>query len=171
MEHPDHTDEGYSVYMMTQAAYVLYSTTKWQDPADVGDYFIVPTTAITYTNHKSEESKWQSRKDLLGTFRNMCTALQQLFEIAIDSVYRPGVMTNTGMERRGFVNDQQPAILERLKIFYGPPSLHYPMDCNQPVEVMIHTTGGYCDLSNVNIISYAMIKLSKCGGLCMSVCL
>ena len=27
MEHPDHPDEGYAVYMMTQEAYVLYSTT------------------------------------------------------------------------------------------------------------------------------------------------
>ena len=95
-------------------------------------------------------------------------------------------MTNTGMERRGFVNDQQPAILERLKIFYGPPSLqdlnqallrlHNPMDCNQPVEVMLRTTEkvqmflmahpyGYCKLINVNLISYAITKLSKCGGL------
>ena len=84
-------------------------------------------------------------------------------------------MANTGMKRRGFVNDQKSAILERLKIFYGPPSLqelnqallrlHYPMDCNQPVDVMLHATGVDCDLSDVNIISYAMIKISKCGGL------
>ena len=50
------------------------------------------------------------------------------------------------------------------------------MDCNQLVEVVLHTTeevqmflmahpGGDCKLSDVNIISYDMIKLSKCGGL------
>ena len=44
MEHPKHPYEGYAGYMMTPAAYVLYSTTIWQDPEDVGNYFIVPTT-------------------------------------------------------------------------------------------------------------------------------
>ena len=50
------------------------------------------------------------------------------------------------------------------------------MDCNQLVELMLHTTeefqmflmaypDGYSELSNANITSYAMIKLSMCGGL------
>ena len=95
-------------------------------------------------------------------------------------------MTNTGMTRQGFGNNEPPAILERLKRLYGTPSLqeldqvllrlHDPMDHNQPVEVMLHTTeevqmflmahpDGYRVLSDVNIIRHAMIKLSKCGGL------
>ena len=71
MEHPDHTDEGYAVYMMTQAAYVLYSATLWTDLNNVGNYFIVPTTAITSTDQKYENRKWQVGKDLLDTFHNM----------------------------------------------------------------------------------------------------
>ena len=55
MEHPDHTDEGCAGYMMMQVSYALYSTTKWKDPADVGNYFNVPTTAITDTDQKYEE--------------------------------------------------------------------------------------------------------------------
>ena len=95
-------------------------------------------------------------------------------------------MTNTGTERRGFGNDEPPAILECLKRLYGTPSLqelyqsllllHEPMYCNQPVELMLRTTEevqmflmAHTDrdrkLSDINLISYAMIKLSKCGGL------
>ena len=55
--HLDHTDEGYSGYMMMKAAYALYSTTRWKDPADVGNYFIVPMTDITHTDQKYKESK------------------------------------------------------------------------------------------------------------------
>ena len=95
-------------------------------------------------------------------------------------------MTNTGMTRRGFGNNEPPAILKRLNILYGTPSLkelyqaplclHDPMDFNQPFEVMLLTIeevqvflvahpDGDRELINVNLISYAMIKLSKCGGL------
>ena len=72
--------KGAQVNLMVQAAYTFYSTTRWQDPADEGNYFIVPTTAINDTDQKSEERKWQVRKDLLETYRNMRTALRQLFE-------------------------------------------------------------------------------------------
>ena len=94
-------------------------------------------------------------------------------------------MKSTGTERQGFRNDKPPAILKLLKRLYGTPSLqeldqalfslHEPMYHNQPVEVMLRTTDelqillmeytyGDCELDDVNIISYAMIKLSKCGG-------
>ena len=90
------------------------------------------------------------------------------------------------MVRRGFVNDEPPAILERLKILYGTLSLqeleqsllrlHDLMDRNQPVDVMLYTIeevqmlllahpDGDRKLSDVNIISYDMIKIFKCGGL------
>ena len=75
MEHPDHPDEEYAGYMMMQEAYDLYSKAIWQDPADVRNYFIVPTTAITDTDHKPEERKWKLGKDLLNTYHNMRTAL------------------------------------------------------------------------------------------------
>ena len=75
MEHSDHPYEGYVGYIMAKASYVLYSTTRWQDPADVGNYFIVPTTTITDTNQKPEERKWQSGKSQLDTYQHMLTAL------------------------------------------------------------------------------------------------
>ena len=53
MEHPDHPDESNAGYMMMQATYVLYSTTPWTDPNNVGKYFILPTTAITDTGFRN----------------------------------------------------------------------------------------------------------------------
>ena len=95
-------------------------------------------------------------------------------------------MKNIGMARRGFGKDEPPTILGRLKILHGTPSLqelsqallrlHNPMGHNQPVEEMLrnnedvqiflmaHPDGDH-KLSDVNLIRYAMIKLSKCGGL------
>ena len=90
------------------------------------------------------------------------------------------------MERRGFGNDEPPTILKRLKILYGSTRLqeldqallllHDPMDCNKLVEVMLCTTeevqmflmahlDGDHELGYVNLISYATIKISKCGSL------
>ena len=95
-------------------------------------------------------------------------------------------MTNTGMARRGFGNYETPAILKRFKRLYVTPSLqeldqdlfrlHEPIYCNQPVEVMLCNTEevqiflmahpcGDRELSDVNLISYGMIELLKCGGL------
>ena len=95
-------------------------------------------------------------------------------------------MINTGTERRGFCNDKPPHIIEHLKRLYGTLSLqeidqallrlHDPMYCNQVLEVMLCNTEGVQmflmahpdgdqKLSNVNVISYAMIKVSKCGGI------
>ena len=48
-ENPDHTYEGYAGYMMKQGEYALYLTCLWTDLNDVGNYFILPTTAITNT--------------------------------------------------------------------------------------------------------------------------
>ena len=84
MERSDHPYEGYAGYMMSQAAYVLYSTTPRMDLNDMGNYFILPTTAITNTKQKYEDRKWQSGEDLLDTFPNMWTTLCQLFERTID---------------------------------------------------------------------------------------
>ena len=93
-------------------------------------------------------------------------------------------MTKTGMARLLFGNDEPPVIRKRFKILYGPPSLqdidqallclHNPMGRNQPVEFMLCATEEvqmlliahpYVDreLVYVNLISYAMIKLSECG--------
>ena len=116
----------------------------------------------------------------------MRTALRQLFEKAIDTAYHSGGMTNTGMVRQVFGNEKTPSIFKRLKRLCGTPSLqelyqdllrlHEPIDCNQPVYVMLCTTeevqmflmahtDGDLEISDVNLISYTVIKPSKCGGL------
>ena len=90
------------------------------------------------------------------------------------------------MAREGFGNNKPSAILERLKRFYGTPiiqeldqallCLHNPIERNQQFEVILCNTEevkiflmahsyGYNELSNVNLISYVMIKLSRCGRL------
>ena len=50
--HPKHPNEGFAGYMMTSAVFALYSTTPWEDPKDVGEYFEIPVLAITETEQK-----------------------------------------------------------------------------------------------------------------------
>ena len=116
----------------------------------------------------------------------MWNALRHLFVQDIDPAYYSGGMTNTGIARRGFGNNEPPDILKRLNRLYVTSSLqkidqaflrlHNPIDHNQPVEVMIRNTKEFqmfpmmhpyrdLKLSDIHVISYVMIKLSKCGGL------
>ena len=95
-------------------------------------------------------------------------------------------MTNIVMARQLFGNNEPPAILKRLERLYGTPRLQEleqallcldkPMDRNQPVDMMLYTTeevqmflmahlDGDHELRDVNLISYTMIKFSKCVGL------
>ena len=143
----------------------------------------MPTTKITNNDQKSEERIWQIRKNLLDTYHNMRTSLRQLFERVVNPKYHSGGMINTGMARWGLGNNEPPAILECLKILCGTPSLqeldhailrlHDAIDRNQPVEVMLWSTkevqmflmahpDGDRELRYVNLISYAMIKISNC---------
>ena len=184
--HPKHPNEGFAGYMMTAAAFALYSTTPWDDPKDVGEYFEIPMLTITETEQKTEERKWKAEKDLRDNFENVRTALRLLFERIIDQAYHSGGTGTGGLARRGFGNDEPPDILARLQRLYGKPSLQEldqalmrlndPMDRNQPVEVMLRAMeeiqmflmahpDGDREMSDVNLISYGTIKLSKCGGL------
>jgi hypothetical protein len=184
--HPIHPEFGFAGYMMTPEAYALYSQTEWRNPPDVGEYFQVPTTAITETEQKSEENRWKANKNLRDNFKNIRTALVLLFERIIDEAYHSGGTQVAGLGRRGFGNDEPPDIIERLKRLYGKPSLQEldqallrlndPMDRNLPVEVMLRSVeeiqmflmahpDGDRQMSDVNLISYGTIKLSKCGGL------
>ena len=89
-------------------------------------------------------------------------------------------MTNTGMVRQVFGNDEPPAILELLEKIYVTPilqelyqalfRLHNPMYSNQDVMLLIteefqmllmEHPYGYHKLRDVNLISYYMIKLTK----------
>ena len=107
MEHPDHPDEGYAGYMMTKVASELYSTTRWKDPADLGNYFIDPTTNITNTDQRPEERKRQQVRNY-WTLTATCAPpsknylREPLIYNTIDTEYHSRGMTNTGMERMGF---------------------------------------------------------------------
>ena len=107
--------------MMATSAFVLYSTTPWQEPKDVGEYFEIPMLAITETEQKTEERKWKAEKDLRDNFENVCTALRLLFERIIDQAYHSGGTGTRGLARRGFGNDEPPDILARLQRLYGKP--------------------------------------------------
>ena len=186
LSHPRHPNEGFAGYMMAVAAFALYTRTPWRDPDDVGEYFEIPAHAITETEQKTEENKWKAEKDLQDNFENVRTALRLLFERIIDKAYHSGGTGATGLAIRGFGNDEPPEIMARLQRLYGKPSLQEldqallrlndPMDRNQPVEVMLRAMeeiqmflmahpDGDREMSDVNLISYGAIKLSKCGGL------
>ena len=173
-------------YMMARATFALYTRTPWRNPPDAGEYFEIPTLAITETEQKTAENRWKANKSLRDNFKNVHTALTLLFERIIDEAYHSGGTGVAGLVRREFGNDEPPDILARLKRLYGKPSLQEldqallrlndPMYWNQPVEVMLRLMeatqmflmahpDGNREMSDVNLISYGTIKLSKCGGL------
>ena len=88
--HPRHPNKGFSGYMMATAVFALHTTTPWQDPKDVGEYFEIPMLAITETEQKTEERKWKAEKDLRDNFENVRTALHLLFDRIIDQAYHSG---------------------------------------------------------------------------------
>jgi hypothetical protein len=179
VDHPNYPDDGFSGYMLDPAAFRLFNDTPWEPPPDVGEYFSVPATAITETEQKSALSEWQSQKDLRDTFKNVRTALKEMLERTIEEAYHSATMG-----RRGFGNDDPPAIVARLQRLYGKPSLQEidtalarllaPMDRNQPIEVMLreieevqlfllsHPDGDQ-ELPDHTLILHAMIKLNKTG--------
>ena len=75
---------------MAPAAYALYTRTLWRDPPDVGEYFEIPTIAITDTEQKTTENWWKANKSLHDNFKNVRTALILLFERIIDEAYHSG---------------------------------------------------------------------------------
>jgi len=61
------------------------------NPYPMGEYFVIPLTALTDTQHRTEEKKWISSKDVEQNFFNVKTALVQIFEHVIDDAYHSGV--------------------------------------------------------------------------------
>ena len=104
--------------MMSVAAFVLLSTTLWTDPVDIGEFFVVPISTIMDTQQKSEDIKWQTKKDLRDNFMNPKTTLKLLFEHIFDLSYHL-----VGMRSMGFGTDEPPTILKQASNLYGMPSL------------------------------------------------
>ena len=148
LSHPEHTDEGWSFYMVPSEGFALYYTEPWEDPPDIGEYFIVLETAITDTNQNLVEQRWQARKYMRDTWHNFRTSLNNTFERVIDPAFQTGgTKVTAGLARQGFGNKDPLAIITRLCQLYGKPSLNevkqallflnQPIDQNQPVEVML----------------------------------
>ncbi len=57
MDHPDHSDHGWTGYMLTIEEYALVSTTPFVPPTDVGNMYVMPNTAITYCNQQAAKAQ------------------------------------------------------------------------------------------------------------------
>ena len=69
IENTDHPNNGHSGYLMPANEYALVSLREYEEPADVGEYFEIPTWARTDTVQKSEERKWDVMKGKRDTFK------------------------------------------------------------------------------------------------------
>ena len=98
----------------------IVSNIQFQPPVLQGDYFTIPSIAITDTEQRVEESKWKALKDSEDNYENIKTALTQPFEHVIDDAYHTGA---TGMEQRGFGMFTPKQIMEAMMTLYRNPSL------------------------------------------------
>jgi hypothetical protein len=183
LKHTDHPTHGYSGYIMSKEEYALVSPFAWQDPVDVGEYFTIPVTAITETEQRTEDKIWQVQKSKRESFVNLVTALTTILEDTFDVAFHSG---GTALAERGFGTSTPQEILSRFQQNYGRPGyqeikaallrLNQPMDRMQPIEVMLRgieevqmfllaSPDEGRQLSEVNLIDHALIKLSETGGM------
>jgi hypothetical protein len=183
LKHTDHPTHGYSGYLLSKDEYALVSPFPWRDQIDVGEYFIIPVTAITETEQRTEDKIWQVQKSKRDTFVNLITALTTILENAFDVAFHSG---GTALAERGFGTATPPEILSRFQQNYGKPGyqeiktallrLTQPMDRMQPIEVMLRgieevqmfllaSPDEGRQLSEINLIDHALIKLSETGGM------
>jgi hypothetical protein len=183
LKHTDHPTHGYSGYIMSKEEHALVSAFTWQDQRDVGKYFIIPVTAITETEQRTEDKIWQVQKGKRESFVNLVSALTTILEDAFDVAFHSG---GTALAKRGFGTATPPEVLARFQKNYGKPGyqeikaallrLTQPMDRMQPIEVMLRgieevqmfllaSPDEGRQLSEVNLSDHALIKLSKTGGM------
>ena len=158
---------------MQEKAYALLTKTPWIDPADVGMFFTVSVDVIR-----------TFKKEMRDTLLNVKTCLRTNFERCIDKNFHSSASGRMG--QRGFGNDQPCNIIKRLMALYGKTTVQElegtlkrllnPMEQNDPIKVMLrdiedvqmfllaHPEGDK-EMSEPQLINYAMIKLSKTGGL------
>ena len=56
LDHADHPTDGWSGYLMTKKEFALRSATTWTRPEIVGNFFVIPVTAIS-TGHREQAKK------------------------------------------------------------------------------------------------------------------
>jgi hypothetical protein len=184
MEHPDYTDHGWTGYMLTVEEYALISTTPFVPPTDVGNMYVMPNTAITDRDQQAAKAQWDYYKEIHDSFKNIKTALKKMFERVIDSSFHTS--GNAALMSTGFGTMTPPEIMARLRRLYGKATiqelerqlliLQQPMDRNNPVEMMLRgieevqmfllaDAEENQEMTEVQLIKYGLIKLSKTGGL------
>ena len=184
MEHPDHTDHGWTGYMLTVEEYALVSTTPFVPPTDVGQVYVMPPNAITDRDQQASKAQWDYFKEAHDSFKNIKTALKLMFERVIDASFHTS--GNAALMATGFGTMTPPEIMTRMRRLYGKATiqelerqlliLQQPMDRNNPVEVMLRAieevqmflladTEENQEMTEVQLIKYGLIKLSKTGGL------
>jgi hypothetical protein len=184
MEHTDYTDHGWTGYMLTVEEYALISTTPFVPPTDVGNMYVMPKTAITDRDQQAAKAQWDYYKEIHDSFKNIKTALKKMFERVIDSSFHTS--GNAALMSTGFGTMTPPEIMARLRRLYGKATIHelerqllilqQPMDRNNPVEMMLRgieevqmfllaDAEENQEMTEVQLIKYGLIKLSKTGGL------
>ncbi len=155
---------------MSKEEYALVSAFTWQDQRDVGEYFIIPVTAITETEQRTKDKIWQVQKGKRESFVNLVSALTTILEDAFDVAFHSG---GTALAERGFGTATPPEILARFQKNYGKPGyqeikaallrLTQPMDRIQPIEVMLRGIEQVQQRSKFNLIDHALRKYSRRG--------
>ena len=109
--------------------------------------------------------------------------LTKTFEDVIEPAFHTGI---SGLATRGFGNTKPYDVLSHIHALYGKPSLtelegallrlNKPMNRSHPIELMLRVIEEVQifllanpeedrQLSEPNLIGYALIKLYKCGGM------
>ena len=148
----------------------------------MGSFFEIPENYFTETEQRNEEKIWQVNKDFRYSLENVELKIFAILKGAIDTAYHTGA-TEMGVTVFGPLTE--PQIISRMQLNYGKPGigeikkallrLNEPMDHNMPIEVMIRSleevqmfllasTEENRELTEVNIIVHAIIKLSETGG-------
>ena len=153
------------------------------EPADVGECFETPPSSITETEQRTDEKRWELQKEKRNTFENLLMVLTKTFE---DVIYPAFHTVSRVLATRGFGNTKPYNVLAHMHSLYGKPSLtelegallrlNEPMNRIHPIEVMLRVIEEVQifllanpeedrQLSEPNLIRYALSRLSKCGGM------
>ena len=54
--------EGHVGYILSKEAFTLFSSKEWRDPEEVGEYYEISVTLITYMEQRTKENKRKVKK-------------------------------------------------------------------------------------------------------------
>ena len=135
-------------------------------------------------DQEQSKGEFKYKKEISNSYDVILMALKSTFERVIDKAYH--TTGNTGIMGEGFGQLTPFEILQKLRKTYDRANiqeielklfqLNNPMDRNLLVEIMIHdiedvqrfllaNPADKMELSNVQLCTHVLIKLSKTGGL------